>query len=52
MESVFAGKVSRVEFLAPAFKPVVALLAPTGEGETVWRETMGVVTSGTKGAQP
>jgi hypothetical protein len=36
-----------VEFLAPAINPVVAVVAPTGEGETVCRETLGVVTSGT-----
>ena len=33
--------------VAPAINPVVALLAPTGLGETVCRDTIGVVTSGT-----
>jgi hypothetical protein len=32
--------------VAPAIKPVVALLAPTGFGETVCRDNIGVVTSG------
>ena len=32
--------------------PVVALLAPTGFGETVCRETIGVLTSGTYGPHP
>src|SRR4030095_1876650 len=41
----------KVEFLAPACRPPVALLAPTGEGETVSNPTLGVEISGTYGPQ-
>src|SRR5579863_467469 len=40
----------KVALVAPATLPQVALLAPTGLGETVDRVTDGVVTSGTNGA--
>jgi hypothetical protein len=42
----------RVLFVAPAINPVVALLAPTGFGETCWKETIGVLNSGTNGPHP
>src|ERR1700722_2083554 len=38
-----------VALVAPATFPQVALLAPTGDGETVLRVTDGVVTNGTNG---
>jgi hypothetical protein len=38
--------------VAPAINPVVALLAPTGFGETVCRDNIGVVTSGIYGPHP
>jgi hypothetical protein len=39
--------IERVELRAPACSPPVALLAPTGEDETVSKPTLGVVMSGT-----
>jgi hypothetical protein len=51
-ESVSAGIIDIVEFRAPACNPVVALLAPTGEDETVSNATLGVVTNGTYGPHP
>src|SRR6266404_5909073 len=44
--SVFPGVSARVEFRAPACSPPVALLAPTGEEETVSNATLGVEISG------
>jgi hypothetical protein len=41
-----------VELVAPAVNPPVALVAPTGDDDTVWKEIMGVLTRGTNGAQP
>jgi hypothetical protein len=39
--------IASVEFRAPASSPPVALVAPTGEDETVSNATLGVVISGT-----
>jgi hypothetical protein len=50
LELVLPLIIDNVEFLAPAIKPYVALLAPTGEGEMVCKETSGVVTIGTYGS--
>jgi hypothetical protein len=49
---VSAGIIDIVEFRAPACSPAVALLAPTGEDETVSNATLGVVTNGTYGPHP
>jgi hypothetical protein len=50
--SVSPEIIDKVEFLAPACSPPVALVAPTGDEETVSNETMGVVISGTYGPHP
>src|SRR5579885_3246562 len=49
--SVLPDSICSVEFRAPACSPPVALEAPTGFGDTVSSEIIGVVTRGTYGPQ-
>ena len=49
-EVLLAGvMIERVEFVAPAFNPKVALLAPAGEGEKDCNVRLGVVITGMNG---